>query len=41
MLTDYNKSKSGNLEQVLHHIQRLNGNKVLDDDFSLLQINLN
>jgi hypothetical protein len=26
---------------VLHHIQRLNGNKVLDDDFSLLQINLN
>ena len=41
LLTDYNKSKSGNLEQVLHHIQRLNGNKVLDDDFSLLQINLN
>jgi sigma-B regulation protein RsbU (phosphoserine phosphatase) len=38
-LTDYQKSKSNNLSQVLHHIQSVNTNKVLDDDFSLLQIN--
>jgi PAS domain S-box-containing protein len=41
VLTDYNKRDTGNLDQVLHHIQRLNGDKALDDDFSLLQINLN
>jgi PAS domain S-box-containing protein len=39
-LTDYQKSKSNNLSQVLHHIQSVNTNKVLDDDFSLLQIHL-
>ncbi|WP_349262701.1 PAS domain S-box protein [Allocoleopsis sp.] len=41
VLTDYKKGGTGNLEQVLHHIQNLNGDKALDDDFSLLQINLN
>ncbi len=41
LLTDYNKRNSGDLNQVLHHIDNLNGNKALDDDFSLLQINLN
>jgi sigma-B regulation protein RsbU (phosphoserine phosphatase) len=41
VLTDYKKRDTGNLEQVLHHIQSLNGDKALDDDFSLLQINLN
>jgi sigma-B regulation protein RsbU (phosphoserine phosphatase) len=41
MLTDYKKRDTGNLEQVLHHIQSLNGSKALDDDFSLLEINLN
>jgi PAS domain S-box-containing protein len=41
LLTDYKKNNTGQLDPVLHHIQGLNGNKVLDDDFSLLQINLN
>ncbi|HEY9665925.1 MAG TPA: CHASE3 domain-containing protein, partial [Coleofasciculaceae cyanobacterium] len=41
VLTDYKKRDTGNLEQVLHHIQSLNGDKALDDDFSLLEINLN
>jgi PAS domain S-box-containing protein len=41
LLTDYKKSNIGNLDQVLHHIQRVNGSKALDDDFSLLEINLN
>ncbi len=41
LLTDYQESKSNNLDRVLHHIQILNGNKTLEDDFSLLQITLN
>jgi sigma-B regulation protein RsbU (phosphoserine phosphatase) len=40
LLTDYKKSSTGRLDTVLAHIQSLNGNKALDDDFSLLQINL-
>ena len=41
VLTDYKKGDTGNLDQVLHYIQSLNGDEALDDDFSLLQINLN
>lgn len=41
VLTDYKKRDIGNLEQVLRHIQSLNGDKALDDDVSLLQIHLN
>jgi PAS domain S-box-containing protein len=40
LLTDYKKSNISCLDQVLHHIQSLNASKALDDDFSLLQINL-
>jgi sigma-B regulation protein RsbU (phosphoserine phosphatase) len=40
-LCDYKTSNVGNLDIVLHHVEKLNANKVLDDDFSLLQINLN
>jgi hypothetical protein len=40
-LGDYKTSNVGNLDIVLHHVEKLNANKVLDDDFSLLQINLN
>jgi sigma-B regulation protein RsbU (phosphoserine phosphatase) len=39
-LTDYQKNHTNNLDEVLHHIQNLNGNKALDDDFSLLQVKL-
>lgn len=39
-LTEYNKSNANNLNQVLHHIKALSANQELDDDFSLLQINL-
>ncbi len=38
LITDYQKSSTSNLEKVLHHIQSLNGNQSLDDDFSLLKI---
>ncbi len=41
LLIDYKSSNSGNLDKVLNYIQGLNPNKILDDDFSLLQINLN
>jgi sigma-B regulation protein RsbU (phosphoserine phosphatase) len=41
LLTDYKKSNIGNLDQVLHQIQGVNGSKALDDDFSLLEIHLN
>ncbi|MGB7445064.1 MAG: SpoIIE family protein phosphatase [Coleofasciculaceae cyanobacterium] len=40
-LTDHHQNSNGDLEQVLHHIQNLNRNQALDDDFSLLKINLN
>jgi PAS domain S-box-containing protein len=39
-LTDYQKNHTNNLDEVLHHIQNLNANKALDDDFSLLQVKL-
>lgn len=39
-LLEHQKSNN-NLDKVFHHIQNLNANKVLDDDFSLLQIHLN
>ena len=39
VLINYKKSNTDNLETVLHHIQTLNIKKVLDDDFSLLEIN--
>ncbi|HAA32842.1 MAG TPA: regulator [Cyanobacteria bacterium UBA8553] len=40
-LTDYKKKNTKNLDQVLHHLHKLNANKALDDDFSLLQIEFN
>ncbi|MGB7445071.1 MAG: SpoIIE family protein phosphatase [Coleofasciculaceae cyanobacterium] len=40
LLGDYRQSNITNLDQVFHYIQNLNGQKVLDDDFSLLQVNL-
>ncbi|MDP8966841.1 MAG: SpoIIE family protein phosphatase, partial [Cyanobacteriota bacterium] len=40
LLHDYKKSNNDHLDTVLQHIQDLNGNKALDDDLSLLQINL-
>ena len=40
LLSDYQKSNNGNLDQVLHYIQNLNANTALDDDFSLLQVKL-
>ncbi|NEQ22313.1 MAG: SpoIIE family protein phosphatase [Microcoleus sp. SIO2G3] len=41
VLTDYKHSNTSNLDKVLHQIQHLNANNVLDDDFSLLQIDFN
>ncbi|NEO98189.1 MAG: SpoIIE family protein phosphatase [Symploca sp. SIO2E9] len=38
-LADYQKSGNGSLEEILDHIQSMNNNKALDDDFSLLKIN--
>lgn len=40
-VAEYEKSNANDLDKVLHHIQSLSANKVLDDDFSLLQIQLN
>jgi PAS domain S-box-containing protein len=40
-LLDYKKSNTENLDPVLHHVQSLNSQKVLDDDFSLLQMDFN
>lgn len=40
-LTDYQQSNINNLDRVLKHIQTLNINPVLDDDFSLLQVQFN
>jgi sigma-B regulation protein RsbU (phosphoserine phosphatase) len=40
LLTAYQKSNTQKLDNVLHQIQDLNANQVLDDDFSLLQIQL-
>jgi sigma-B regulation protein RsbU (phosphoserine phosphatase) len=40
-LIDYKKSNTDNLDAVWHHIQAMNSKEVLDDDFSLLQIDLN
>jgi PAS domain S-box-containing protein len=39
-LIDYKKSNANDLEKALHHIQSLSANQVLDDDFSLLEIQL-
>jgi sigma-B regulation protein RsbU (phosphoserine phosphatase) len=39
-LTDFKKSHTSNLETIFHHIKSLNANKPLDDDFSLLKINI-
>jgi CheY-like chemotaxis protein len=36
-----NEGNTSNLDEVLHQIQHLNANNVLDDDFSLLQIDFN
>lgn len=41
LLAEYQKSDTNDLDKVLHHIHYLSANKVLDDDFSLLQIYLN
>lgn len=41
LLIDYKSSNTGNLDKVLNYIQSLNPNQMLDDDFSLLQININ
>jgi sigma-B regulation protein RsbU (phosphoserine phosphatase) len=41
LLTESHNSQGNNLEIIFHHIQHLNANKVLDDDFSLLQVYLN
>ena len=40
-LTDYHQNSNDDLEKVLHYIQNLNRHRALDDDFSLLRINLN
>ena len=40
LLIVYKKNNTGNLDTVLEHIQNLSLKKVLDDDFSLLQLTL-